>query len=68
MYSSALQGVRGLLQADTDWTYTKKRDAQEIVPGLWLGPFGSARDKAFLQNVGITDVLVVRVPEESRII
>lgn len=68
MYSSALQGIAGLLQPDTDWTYTKKREAQEIIPGLWLGPFGAARDKEFLRRANITDALVVRAPEEAAII
>jgi len=68
MLNQALQGIPGLLQPDTDWTYTKKRDAQEILPGLWLGPFGAARDQEFLQRAGITDALVVRAPEEARII
>ncbi|CAE7505295.1 styx-b [Symbiodinium natans] len=68
MYSNALSGVQGLLPPDTDWVYAKKREAQEIIPGLWLGPFGSARDQEFLKRVGITDALVVRAPEEARII
>ncbi|CAJ1341446.1 unnamed protein product [Effrenium voratum] len=68
MYSTALSGVQGLLQPDTDWVYIKKREAQEIIPGLWLGPFGAARDQEFLTRVRITDALVVRAPEEARII
>merc|ERR1719464_1317255 len=64
----ALQGISGLLQPDMDWTYTKKREAQEIIPGLWLGPFGAARDQEFLKRANITDALIVRGPEESRII
>ncbi|CAE7413332.1 styx-b [Symbiodinium sp. CCMP2456] len=66
MYSTALSGVQGLLPPDTDWVYAKKREAQEIIPGLWLGPFGSARDQEFLKRVNITDALVVRAPEEAR--
>mmetsp|Transcript_138990 Transcript_138990/g.432391 ORF Transcript_138990/g.432391 Transcript_138990/m.432391 type:complete len:211 (+) Transcript_138990:111-743(+) len=68
MYSSALQGIAGLLPPDTDWTYTKKREAQEVIPGLWLGPFGAARDQEFLKRANITDALVVRAPEEAPII
>ena len=68
MLRYTLEGVHGLLQPDKDWTYTKKREAQEIIPGLWLGPFGAARDREFLGRAGITDVLVVRAPEEARII
>ena len=31
-----------------------RREAQEIIPGLWLGPFGSARDQELLatRNAG----------------
>lgn len=68
MYCTQLQGIPGLLQPDTDWTYTKKREAQQIVPGLWLGPFGAARDQDFLKRENITNALVVRGPEEARII
>lgn len=55
----------GLLQPDTDWTYDKKRDAQEILPGLWLGPWGAAKDFSFLQH-HISHILIVRAPEEER--
>jgi len=68
MKNSALQGIPGLLPPDTDWTYIKKREAQEVIPGLWLGPFGAARDQEFLKRANITDALVVRAPEEARII
>merc|ERR1719235_2136968 len=68
MYSTALQHIDGLLGPDTDWTYTKKREAQEIIPGLWLGPFGAARDQEFLRRANITDALGVRAPEEAHII
>mmetsp|Transcript_16898 Transcript_16898/g.36365 ORF Transcript_16898/g.36365 Transcript_16898/m.36365 type:complete len:211 (-) Transcript_16898:26-658(-) len=60
--------IPGLLQVDDDWTYPKKREAQEIIPGLWLGPFGAARNQEFLKRAAITDALVVRGPEEARII
>jgi serine/threonine/tyrosine-interacting protein len=68
MYVPALKNVQGLLPPDQNWVYTKKRESQEILPGLWLGPFGSAKELTFLQEAGITDVLVVRAPEEARIL
>lgn len=68
MSTAALQSIPGLLGPDEDWTYIKKREAQEILPRLWLGPFGAARDQDYLARAGITDALVVRAPEEARII
>ena len=43
-----------------DWTYSERQSAQEILPFLFLGPLGAARDKAFLQSKQITMVLGVR--------
>ena len=43
-----------------DWTYNERQSAQEILPFLFLGPLGAARDKAFLQSKQITMVLGVR--------
>ena len=37
-----LHGLGHGLEAFTDFD---RREAQEIIPGLWLGPFGSARDQ-----------------------
>ena len=56
---------KGLLKADADWTYTMKREAQEIVPGLFLGPYGAAKSLDFLQKNRITDILIVRSTEEA---
>ena len=35
MDDTAMQ-EKGLLKADADWTYTMKREAQEIVPGYFF--------------------------------
>ncbi|EER14054.1 ser/thr/tyr interacting protein, putative [Perkinsus marinus ATCC 50983] len=48
------------------WDYDMKREAQEILPNLYLGPFGCARDLDVLRRVGITHIVVVRSVEESR--
>eukprot|EP01066_Platyproteum_vivax_P000058 Platyproteum_vivax@DN1008_c0_g1_i1.p1 len=55
----------GLLGSDTDWTYANKRDAQLIVAGIWLGPYGCAKDETFLREAHITNILCVRSPEEA---
>uniref|UniRef100_A0A0G4IAX9 Uncharacterized protein n=1 Tax=Chromera velia CCMP2878 TaxID=1169474 RepID=A0A0G4IAX9_9ALVE len=54
-----------LLPADTDWTYDKKRAAQEIIRNLWLGPWGAAKDEKFIRESAVTDVLIVREPDEA---
>ena len=59
---------RGLLKPAADWTYTMKREAQEIVPGLYLGPYGAAKNLEFLQKNGITDILIVRSADEAQLI
>ena len=43
-----------------DWKYEQRREAQQILPFLWLGPVSAARDSNFLQKNGITMVLAVR--------
>jgi len=43
-----------------DWKYEHRRAAQSILSYLYLGPSVAARDIAFLQNEGITMLLVIR--------
>lgn len=54
-------------QVKMEWTYEMRREMQEILPGVFLGPYGSAKDKAALQNNGITHVLTVRSTLERRL-
>ena len=53
-----------------DWTYTMRRDMQEIVPGLYLGPYAAAGKKNFskLESAGITHVVCVRQEIEKNFI
>lgn len=37
-----------------NWKYDMRRDAQQIVPGLWLGPFTVATNKSRLLEMGVT--------------
>ncbi|KAI9328058.1 tyrosine phosphatase-like protein [Obelidium mucronatum] len=39
--------------------YDMRREAQIIVPNLYLGPYSCARDRALLQSYGITHLLAV---------
>ena len=43
-----------------EWEYEERRVAQAILPFLYLGPVGAARDRDFLLNQGITMVMSVR--------
>jgi hypothetical protein len=36
-----------------------RRESQEIVPNLWLGPYSVARDKAALKEKGITHLICI---------
>ncbi|XP_036611433.1 serine/threonine/tyrosine-interacting protein-like [Trichosurus vulpecula] len=52
------------------WTYRMRRELQEIVPGLFLGPYSSAMKNKLpeLQNRGITHVICVRQSLEAKFI
>ena len=43
-----------------EWTYERRREAQLVLPYLYLGPMTTAKDEAWLRREGITCVLGVR--------
>lgn len=43
-----------------EWTYERRREAQMILPYLYLGPLAAVKDEAGLKREGITCVLAVR--------
>lgn len=43
-----------------DWAYERRRQAQMILPWLYLGPLTSAKDREWLKSAGITMVLAIR--------
>lgn len=43
-----------------DWSYERRREAQKIVPFIYLGPMSAAKDRDFLKNEGITLLMAVR--------
>lgn len=43
-----------------EWTYERRREAQEILPFLSLGPMTAARNKEYLQKQGITMLMAAR--------
>ncbi|KAF2732923.1 phosphatases II [Polyplosphaeria fusca] len=48
-----------------EWAYERRRQAQMILPWLWLGPFFAAKDKNFLTREGITMILAIQSKDNS---
>lgn len=46
--------------AASNWKYEYRREAQEILSFLWLGPLHAARDKEFLRRAGITLIVAIQ--------
>jgi hypothetical protein len=46
--------------SSVDWKYEQRREAQEILPFLFLGPVSAARDRRQLTNQNITMVMAIR--------
>ncbi|XP_069064654.1 serine/threonine/tyrosine-interacting protein isoform X2 [Pleurodeles waltl] len=53
-----------------DWTYPMRREMQEILPGLFLGPYSSAMKSKLpvLQKCGITHIVCIRQNIEANFI
>ncbi|KAL7267343.1 hypothetical protein RUND412_010076 [Rhizina undulata] len=43
-----------------DWKYESRREAQQLLPHLWLGPNSAAKNAQFIQQEGITLLLAIR--------
>jgi serine/threonine/tyrosine-interacting protein len=56
-----------IIQKNTllEWSYERRRQAQMLLPWLYLGPMLAARDKDYLQREGITMVLAIRAQDNS---
>ncbi|KAM0549773.1 hypothetical protein ACHAPJ_009212 [Fusarium lateritium] len=44
----------------TDWSYEQRRDAQQVLDFLYLGPTSVVRNHEFLQKEGITMIVVAK--------
>ncbi|KAI5814265.1 protein-tyrosine phosphatase-like protein [Pyronema omphalodes] len=43
-----------------DWKYEFRREAQQLLPHLYLGPLSAAKDSGFLAMAGITQLIAIR--------
>ncbi|GAA5916420.1 hypothetical protein JCM6882_001556 [Rhodosporidiobolus microsporus] len=71
---SGLNGISAELQALEDqvpnkheWKYEMRREAQEILPGLYVGPFQPSWKLDVLQSLGITHILCIAESREQHL-
>ncbi|KAF2245407.1 phosphatases II [Trematosphaeria pertusa] len=59
--------LESIVQTNTllEWAYERRRQAQMILPWLYLGPLTAAKDRDFLRREGITMVLAIRARDNS---
>lgn len=51
-----------------DWHYEMRREIQEIIPGVYLGPFSACRQIDHLKSIGITHILSIIDQHEARLL
>jgi len=76
-YKLALPGVmnptipedelRDLIQGpqDVEWKYEMRRECQEILPGLLLGPFQASKSLDMLRKLSVTHIVCIRDLKEA---
>jgi len=59
--------LRDLIQGpgDIEWRYEMRREFQEILPGLLLGPFQVSKNLQVLQSMGVTHIVCIRDAKEA---
>lgn len=58
--------LRELIQGSgEEWTYEMRRECQEILPGVLLGPMQASKSLETLQRHGITHILCIRDAKEA---
>lgn len=66
--SKELQELEERVQNRTDWKYEMRREAQEILPGLYVGPFQPSWKRETLDHLGITHILCIAETREAHIL
>jgi len=59
--------LRNLVQGpgDVEWRYEMRRECQEILPGLLLGPFQASKSLETLKSLGVTHIVCIRDQKEA---
>ncbi|KAG6811372.1 hypothetical protein H0H92_007757 [Tricholoma furcatifolium] len=61
------QDIQSVIQGpgDVEWRYEMRRECQEILPGLLLGPFLVSKSLETLQQLNITHIVCIRDAKEA---
>ncbi|KAH9933142.1 phosphatases II [Epithele typhae] len=61
------EALRELIQgpSDVEWSYEMRRQCQEILPHLFLGPLQASKSIEILQSLGITHIVCIRDSKEA---
>ncbi|KAM0751554.1 phosphatases II [Meredithblackwellia eburnea MCA 4105] len=65
--SPALQQLDEQIQNKVEWRYEMRREAQETLPGVYVGPFQPSWKLQTLQDLGITHVLCIAESREQHL-
>ncbi|GAA6038510.1 hypothetical protein JCM8097_004605 [Rhodosporidiobolus ruineniae] len=65
--SPELQALEEQVQNKLEWRYEMRREAQEILPGLYVGPFQPSWKLDILQGLGITHILCIAETREQHL-
>jgi len=59
--------VKSVIQGpgDVEWKYEMRRECQEILPGLLLGPFVASKSLETLTSLGVTHIVCIRDQKEA---
>ncbi|KAF8967127.1 phosphatases II [Flammula alnicola] len=59
--------MRSVIQGpvDVEWRYEMRRECQEILPGLLLGPFVASKSLETLVSLGVTHIVCIRDAKEA---
>eukprot|EP00123_Amoebidium_parasiticum_P008791 comp19026_c0_seq1/m.21421 comp19026_c0_seq1/g.21421 ORF comp19026_c0_seq1/g.21421 comp19026_c0_seq1/m.21421 type:complete len:233 (-) comp19026_c0_seq1:282-980(-) len=54
-------------ESSQPWAYNMRRDMQEVLPGIFLGPYAAAKlgQLPQLEKAGITHIVCIREPQEA---
>ncbi|KAF7768091.1 hypothetical protein Agabi119p4_7334 [Agaricus bisporus var. burnettii] len=50
---------------DVEWKYEMRRECQEILPGLLLGPFAASKSLETLKSLSVTHIVCIRDAKEA---
>ncbi|GAA5830927.1 hypothetical protein JCM11251_005081 [Rhodosporidiobolus azoricus] len=65
--SPELQALEDQVPNKVDWRYEMRREAQEILPGLYVGPFQPSWKLDTLRGMGITHILCIAESREQHL-